>query len=119
MAKQSHGWTKVLTNLLLVIPSIFNIVSHFVHSLERDLRQAKRSVIVLFVLALFALTLMMGVWFTLCAMIFLWLLGQWGIFPSLTIMLLSHIVLLLVVGIWMAKAKNKLLFSNTRELFRS
>lgn len=117
MAKKSHGWSKILTNLLLVIPSIFNIVSHFVHCLEQDLRLARKSLIAIFILTLFAMTLMIGAWFCLCAMVFIWLQTWWSALAALSVMLLSHIVLLLIVGIWIAKAKNKMLFVNARGLF--
>lgn len=117
MAKKSSGWSNMLNNLLFVIPSIFNIARHFVSCIECEARQAKRGLIALFILALIAITFLIGFWLCICGIIFLWIQTWMSAIAALAMLLLIHLVLLFIVGIWMASAKDKLLFPNTRELF--
>lgn len=117
MAKKSNGWGKVLTNLLLVVPSLFNVARYLVAFVEDELRQAKRGLITLFVLALIAIPIMIGAWFCFCGMAFIWLQSWMSAIAALAMLLLIHFLLLLIIGIWMTKTKNKLMFAKTRELF--
>lgn len=115
MAKKS--WHKVLFNLLTVIPSILNIVRHLVFYIEQEVRLAKRSLIMLLVLLVFAISLTVSIWFCFCAMIFVGLQASLGTLSALAILFASQIILLLIVGLMMARTKENLLFKNTRELF--
>lgn len=117
MAKKSEGWGRVFVNLLTIIPSIFNIVSHLLSCLEYEAHLAKRSLIMLFVLALVAITLMISGWLCLSAMAFVWLQMHLSTLVSLGILFGGHVVLLIIVGMWMAITKNDLFFNRTRELF--
>lgn len=116
MAKQSNSWGRLLTRLLLVVPSIFNVASHFVACLECELAEAKRSLIVLFSLTLMVLVLMIGGWFCLCGLVFLWLGQSLSVMATLAVMLAAHVVLIVIIGMWMALEKNKITFPNTRDM---
>lgn len=117
MTKKSQGWGSLLAKLLVLVPSIFNIASHFLACLEDELRQAKRSLILLFVLALVALSLLISGWVCLCAILFLCLQAYFSNIATLAVLFAGHLILLLIIGMWMALVKNGLFFNKTRELF--
>lgn len=117
MAKKSSGWSDTLLNVLLVIPSIFNVISRFISCLEHDAWLAKRSIVRLVILIILSVMLVIGAWLSLCAIAFLWLQTWLSALASLSILFASHVFLLLIVAILLSKTKNQILFTNTRSLF--
>jgi len=117
MAKKSGNWHGILTALLTTIPSILNIARNLVACVECEVRMAKRGLVTLAILFIFAVALTVGVWLCTCAIVFIWLQTWLSMLATLTIMLVAHLLLLIIVGLMMARAKDKILFSHTRELF--
>lgn len=118
MAKKKSGLGNVLVNLLMVVPSLLKIATHFVSCIEHEAGLAKKSIIILSFLFIIALSLTTITWCCLCAIIFL-LLISWQIswIVSLSIILAINILLLIITGLSITKAKNNLFFPETRKLF--
>lgn len=119
-AKKSKTWSKVLLNLVMTIPALFNIVTHFVSCIEYDVFLAKKNLISIVVLSFFAAIIMAGAWLSIWAMIFIWLLN-WPLNPIavFAIILTAHVILLLLISIFLMRLKNNMLFYHTRKLFHS
>lgn len=117
MTKKSKDWAAVLFNLLLVIPSLLRITNHFANCLEEDSCQAKKGLAALIVLSFIAAPLAIMAWFCFCVLIFFWLLLYLSPAAAIAILLLSHIILLVGIILLILRARNKLFFDKTRNLF--
>jgi hypothetical protein len=116
-AKKRSRWKESALNLLLVLPSILNIATHFLASLEYDAYIAKKSLFTLTLLFLFTFILLICTWVCFNIIIFLVFIKWLSTFCALGLILAIHLILLLCMARQISKMKDGLTFPHTRELF--
>lgn len=115
--KRASSISRVLIKLMLVVPSIYHIARNLVFCLEQDAIAAKKGLMALAMLFLFALSLIIGTWFCICGMIFFWLITlQVNFIVISLILLMIHIIALFITALLITKSKHKLTFPHTRDL---
>lgn len=114
--RSSHGTVKALFNLLLLIPTILNVINHYTRLLKYEACLAGKSIIVIITLAVMFACLLTATWLSALALLFFVCLVklQWSWIAAAIIVLLLNLLLLLILSIAMSRAKNHLSFPETR-----
>lgn len=113
--KKGFRYFKSIMNLVLVVPHIISLISNIMSLISKEARLAGKSLVMIIVLSLLFFMLLTVSWLCLFGLLFLHLISmQFSPEASLGIILLTHFVLLLIIGITISKVKNNLLFIRTR-----
>lgn len=108
MAKRKHNIGSVILNLLMLLPSFMNLANKVISIVGWEARIAAKSVVSLVILSVFFGVVLTSIWFSLLALIFIWFISFWSIPLSIFFIILINLVILLIVGFFMAKSKRKL-----------
>lgn len=119
--KKKFTLSKTILNLVVIIPTIFSVVRKTFALIGFEARLAGRSIILICVLSLIAVILLSSIWLGLLVMLFLYLTTvlQWSLQHSMLLITALNILMLVIVGLVIVKAKKNLSFPETRRQLRS
>lgn len=104
---------KKLFKLIWVVPSIINVMSHFLSLVAYEAKEAGKSFIMLMILSVFFAVILTSSWLILLALLFFYLSMHLGAPVSLSILLGINIFILLIMIFVMKRVKEKLFFPET------
>ena len=112
-------FSRSVINLLLIVPTLFSVVTQFICLFEQEARAAGRSFIELILLLIVTTTLLISAWFSALAILFVYL-TSWNLswHLSLFIILILNILLLIITLLIISKVKDDLAFPGTVRLFK-
>lgn len=112
--------TKSLVNLLLIVPSIINIIGSISLLFKTDARGSIRSMVIILLMSLFIVSLMVTTWMCLLAIIFIYFTSlQMSLMLSLSIILILNLLLMIIFILLVSKIKENIGFPQTTELLNS
>jgi len=108
--KKRRSPARFIWNILVLIPQMFGLLDRVFHKLKAEAYFTVKNMIVLVVLGVMLACLLTATWISLLAALFFALLQwQWSWYAAALIILLLNVICLIIIGIFMAKIKNKLL----------
>ena len=108
MNKKKSSFGQGFFRLVSLFFSGFNIISHFVRVLKRQLRNAVKNVITLTILGFIAFILLFSLWICILGMLLVWMTTKLSLIISLLIVTLINGLLLLLVVMFILIIKHKL-----------
>ncbi len=117
--KSVLGKAKTILNLLVLIPTLYSLMKKTFALIGFEARLARRSVVVISVLSLVALILLFSTWLGVLAMLFFYFTASlhWSLQQSMLAIVALNILMLVVVGFSIARARRNLSFPETRKHF--
>ena len=79
MAKPTKGmsFSQWIMSVLMVLPSLFNIITHVFALIDQEVRAAGRGLLHLVLLLIVTATLLVSIWFCVLALLFMYLTTEW------------------------------------------
>ncbi|MHB1949224.1 MAG: hypothetical protein ACYCQI_14040 [Gammaproteobacteria bacterium] len=112
--KKKHSVIRTISTLFFMVPTIFNFVTNLCGLISSEARLAGRSIVMILILAVFLASLLTTTWLCLVAMLFVYLITHLSWMASLGVILGLNLLLVLMVGLLIARAKKNLTFPETR-----
>lgn len=120
MKQSKRPYLSRILNLIMVIPTLFNMISNVGTLIEDDAKLAGKSLVSLIILYIFISVIFTSTWLCLLAMLFVYLIMlklSW--LAALSIIFILNLLLMTIIALIMLKVKDNLSFQSTRELIRS
>lgn len=107
--KKAIGWLECLCKLAAVIPSVYNIFSHYIYCLARELKAQRDNIVLLLALLICAAVVMQGLWVGICILLFIFLtnLGV-SMLSAMTAILIINLIFLFILILLIKVVKNKI-----------
>lgn len=118
MKKEKSSFTRMLMQLILIVPHMLNLVNHVFSTITSEMRLARRYIVTLIILAILFAALLATTWVCLLGMLFLYLVSlhlTW--MQSCLILFVLNLLMMIIIGLLMANMKNNF-FSATRKQCR-
>jgi len=113
--KSSKKKSRLIYNLLLLVPNVFNIIKNISRTIKRDTYLAGKNIVIIIILAIMLAFLLTSTWIGVLAVIFLCLIKlQFSWISAAIIVLLLNTLLVLLVLRAMSKAKDNIFFTETK-----
>lgn len=116
--KKGRSLIKIVKSLFYLLPAVLGLVTNLCRLVSTEARLAGRSLIVIFILAIFLIMLMTTTWLCLLGIFFVYLIAHMSWMAALGVLLGVNILLIFIAALMMMSAKKKLSFPETREQLR-
>ena len=112
--------SKFLFDLVMIVLSLFKVIPNLIVLIEFEAALARKNLISLIVLFIFAVSLLTSLWLCLFAMCFIYFISlHMSYLTSIFITFLVNFVLLLIILLMISRIQNHLTFPKTRQLLRT
>lgn len=120
MANKKRGLPlKSIGNIILFALNFSNVFFHLKNAMQRDVKAVKSSFISVLILSFVMVLLIVGTWLGILGLLFLYFLSlNWGYLLSLLTIIGINVLLMIIIGFIILKAKKNLFFPETTHFIK-
>lgn len=115
--KRKPGFSKAILNLIVLVPTLFSLISKIVTLAGLEARLAGKSAVTIMILSVCFGMVLTTTWLCVLSLLFLYLITIMNWSAALLVIIAINLFLLLVMAMVMLKMKNNLLFPVIRHHF--
>ena len=111
--KKKKTSERSIWNLFFLLPSIFGMVKSLVHNIKLETYFTIKNIITLMILGAVLACLVTATWLGVLGILFFGLIRlEWAWYSAAAMVFFLNVIVMLVVGMFVAKIKSRLVFSD-------